>query len=214
MKNSKSIFLFAAMPLIFSALSSMSGCHPCGGGDYNPAFQITRVDAVPIRVNGHLFEQQSGDSVKVQNDSLVFRADFIAQNVVQQRSKGFSFFPEAVACSPVEPYYIHNIDSADIIALDDWDAAHPAGSSLEDIARAKHLFMLTGWTADTTFIAWKHQLQNIQSGRELQFNGGSLLMLKAPQFANARFYFMLKWSDPQNPGRVIELRSQPLRVVK
>ena len=136
----KKTFLIGAAVGISTLLSSMSGCHPCGGGDYNPAFQITRVDAVPIRVNGHLFEQQSGDSVKVQNDSLVFRADFIAQNVVQQRSNGFSFFPEAVACSPVEPYYIHNIDSADIIALDDWDAAHPAGSSLEDIARAQQVF--------------------------------------------------------------------------
>ena len=210
----KTIFI-GGVACLTTLLSSMSGCHPCGGRDYNPAFRIIRVDAVPMYYNNTLPEERKGDSVGIQNDSVLFRADLIAQNVVNVKPRsGFSFFPEAVACSPAEPYYVHNIDSVDIIALDNWDAAHPAGSSLEDIARAKHLFMLTGWTADTTFIAWKHQLQNIQSGRELQFNGGSLLMLKAPQFANARFYFMLKWSDPQNPGRVIELRSQPLRVVK
>jgi hypothetical protein len=210
----KTIFI-GGVACLTTLLSSMSGCHPCGGGDYNPAFRITRVDAVPLYYNNNLPEERKADSVGIQNDSVLFRADLIAQNVVNVKPRsGFSFFPEAVACSPVEPYYVHNIDSVDIIALDNWDATHPAGSSLADIARAKDLFMMNGWAKDTSFLAWKAQLQDIRYGRQLTFNGGAMVRMKAPQQPGARFYFLLRWSDPQNQAQVVELRSQPLRVVK
>lgn len=141
--------------LVFPVLLIFS-CEPCGKG-YNPRRKLT---GFSITASDNKAGFIGKDSVLIQGDTAFFRMQFevitVAANV-----PSISFISTATACSPMEPYLIHSIDSMAVITVDSWDAGHPALSDISDLVTAKRHWGYAG-PVDTTFHLFARNINNDQ----------------------------------------------------
>lgn len=157
MKYSTGLFSLRRMVSVFVPLTGfvvlcvLSACNPCGKGT-DPGLAPRALRVKQSDASGAWL---SGDSTIVKNDTAYFRMELITERVVHRGR--FSFFPELTACSPLEPYLTIAPDSLSIIAVNDWDAGHPAGSSLADLTTVRIFSNWAGKLSDTSFHAFAIQ---------------------------------------------------------
>ncbi len=186
------VTLFLPMLLIFS-------CEPCGEG-YNPRRKLTGCDIIASDNKAGLLRK---DSVFIQGDTAFFRMQFEVITVAAT-VPSISFISAATACSPMEPYLIHSIDSMAVITVDAWDADHPALSDISDLVTAKRQWSYSG-PVDTTFHRFARNINNDQ----WFYYGSSWFGIHAlPVSQKGRFYVWLRLSNGT------EFKSNVLKLVE
>ncbi|RAK65747.1 hypothetical protein [Hymenobacter edaphi] len=115
--------------LLAGLLIGLPGCDECGPFkqqyiDVNEA----RLLATRARPGSSVVIVGSGETVAAAELQLQLLLRGPAYSAVPERAGGFA----AVACEPADPQFTETVDSLRVSSLYDFDAAHPAGTSLND----------------------------------------------------------------------------------
>jgi hypothetical protein len=169
-----------------TALLFFGACNPCGKG-YDPRQKLIGIE---VLASDNKNMTVVGDTIQTFGDSAFFRFNYLADRYVRAE-KGWSFFPEAIACSPADPYLVDPLDSVDVIATERWDASHDAGSSLADIISAKLFWTVTGFS-DTAFTVWREETVNRNRNYMYSNSIPFFAFYRLPENKTCGFYIMMR----------------------